>query len=100
MRTRKLGSLERGRRVEMGKWGKRRGRSRGIPDGREGRVYLGTDGREGWRGELRGIHRKGIPMITLAMRNAVGPYNPLARSLIMEDRSSKYAGIYATAYDR
>jgi hypothetical protein len=54
---------------------------------------------EEWRGSSTGrVQRKGIPMTILAIRKAVGPYNPFARSLIIEARSSRYAGIYATAY--
>jgi hypothetical protein len=55
------------------------------------------DDRNGW-GQRGRVQRKGIPMTILAIRNAVGPYNPFARSLIIEARSSRYAGIYATAY--
>ena len=36
-------------------------------------------------------------MIVLAMRKEVDLYNPLARSLIIAARSSKKAGMYATA---
>jgi hypothetical protein len=43
------------------------------------------------------VQRKGSPMMTFAMRNAVGPYKPFARSLIIEERSSRNAGMYATA---
>jgi hypothetical protein len=44
-----------------------------------------------------GVQRNGIPIVAFAMRKAVGPYRPLARSLIIEERSSRKAGMYATA---
>jgi hypothetical protein len=43
------------------------------------------------------VHKKGMPMIMLAIKKAVGPYRPFARSLTMTALSSKNAGIYATA---
>lgn len=97
MRTRLLGIDSEGKALERWRDGLRR---EGWMEG------VSQTERRGVLGRVRGIkgcgavHRKGIPMITLAMRNAVGPYSPFARSLIMEDRSSKYAGIYATAYDQ
>ena len=75
--------------VMFGGGGGRGGRVERIESGRREGASAGN-----WEG---GVHKNGIPMMTFAMRNAVGPYNPFALSLTIEERSSRYAGIYATA---
>jgi len=44
-------------------------------------------------GEGRAIQIKGIPIKKLDSKNAVGPYNPFARSLRKLSWSSRYAGM-------